>query len=176
MSSQTEIPLTPTSYIVLGFLSLLGGEATPYDIKRMVSETAVGHFWPFPHSQLYAEPDRLAQPGYVTVRQEPGGRRRKLYKLTRSGREALAEWRDAPFRERFEIRDIAAIKLFFGADPTTVAQTQLEALQETLDHVEGAKERFAQVAPRGPMQAADLEIRMVHAALAFWSELAGERN
>ena len=54
----TDIRLTPTSYIVLGFLSLLG-EATPYDLKRMVS-VSVGHFWSFPHSQLYAEPDRLA--------------------------------------------------------------------------------------------------------------------
>ena len=62
-----EIELTPTSYIVLGLLSL-SGEATPYDLKQMVTAT-VGHFWSLPHSQLYAEPTRLARAGYVTENQ-----------------------------------------------------------------------------------------------------------
>ncbi|HTZ63099.1 MAG TPA: PadR family transcriptional regulator, partial [Solirubrobacteraceae bacterium] len=71
-----EIELTPTSHIVLGLLSL-SGQATPYDLKQMVS-ASVGHFWSLPHSQLYAEPARLARAGYVTEQQEPDGRRRKL--------------------------------------------------------------------------------------------------
>jgi hypothetical protein len=44
-----ELELTHTSHIVLGLLSM-SGEATPYDLKQMVSAT-VGHFWSLPHSQ-----------------------------------------------------------------------------------------------------------------------------
>ena len=82
-----EIELTHTSHIVLGLLSM-SGEATPYDLKQMVAAT-VGHFWSLPHSQLYAEPARLARGGYVTEQREPDGRRRKLYSLTDRGRDAL---------------------------------------------------------------------------------------
>ncbi|HEY1457403.1 MAG TPA: PadR family transcriptional regulator, partial [Solirubrobacteraceae bacterium] len=85
-----EIELTTTSHIVLGLLSM-SGEATPYDLKQMASAT-VGHFWSLPHSQLYAEPTRLARGGYVTENREQDGRRRKLYALTDRGREALQSW------------------------------------------------------------------------------------
>ena len=53
--------LTPTSYVVLGLVGAFG-PCTSYDMKRFVS-VSIGYFWPFPHSQLYAEPARLAQLG-----------------------------------------------------------------------------------------------------------------
>jgi DNA-binding PadR family transcriptional regulator len=170
-SADAHIRLSPTSYIVLGCLSLLGGEATPYEIKRLVSST-IGLGWSFPHSQLYAEPDRLADARYVSVRQEGGGRRRKIYSLTPKGREALSQWRNDPVREPFEHRDVAIIKLFFGADPLAVAETQIATLQEALRGVEEVKEEWARVAPAGPMLAADYAIAIRRAMLAFWSELA----
>ena len=68
-----EIELTPTSHIVLGLLAMFG-DATPYDLKRMVS-ASIGQFWTLPHSQLYAEPARLARAGYVTEHQESDGPR-----------------------------------------------------------------------------------------------------
>ena len=85
-----EIELTPTSHIVLGLLSM-SGQATPYDLKQMAALT-VGEFWTLPHSQLYAEPARLARAGYLTEQQEPHGRRRKLYSLTDRGQRALDDW------------------------------------------------------------------------------------
>ena len=110
-----EIELTPTSYIVLGLLSL-SGKATPYDLKRAVS-VSVGQFWTFPHSQLYAEPARLAQAGYLTEERETEGRRRKLYELTSDGRAALEAWLGVVSPEPYVLRDPALLKLFFGADP-----------------------------------------------------------
>ena len=38
------------------------GEATPYDLKQIVAAT-IGNFFSIPHSQLYAEPERLAKAG-----------------------------------------------------------------------------------------------------------------
>ena len=54
--------LTPVSYLVLGWISRR--PATPYELKRM-SAQSVGYFWEFPHSQLYAEPARLAKLGLL---------------------------------------------------------------------------------------------------------------
>jgi PadR family transcriptional regulator, regulatory protein AphA len=165
----SSIRLSSTSYIVLGFVSLLD-EATPYDLKRMVA-ISVGHFWSFPHSQLYAEPDRLAQAGYLTVRQEDSGRRRKLYKLTDRGSQALSDWRSKPVEEPFEIRDPATLKLFFGADPAALAEDELELLLAELGQLEAIKTNQAAGAPEGPRLALDYGIHITRSAIEFWSEI-----
>lgn len=66
--------LTPTSYVVLGMVSMRG-PSTSYDLKRAVNRS-VGYFWPFPHAQLYSEPKRLVDLGLLEVHQEEAGRRR----------------------------------------------------------------------------------------------------
>ena len=58
------IQLTQTSYVVLGLVAR-AGEATPYDLKQIVAAT-IGGFFSIPHSQLYAEPERLAGAGFPT--------------------------------------------------------------------------------------------------------------
>ena len=58
------IQLTQTSYVVMGLIGQ-AGEATPYDLKQIVAAT-IGNFFSIPHSQLYAEPERLAKAGYLT--------------------------------------------------------------------------------------------------------------
>ena len=77
------IQLTQTSYVVLGLVEQ-AGEATPYDLKQIVAAT-VGGFFSIPHSQLYAEPERLARAGYLRERREQTGRRRKHYTITAEG-------------------------------------------------------------------------------------------
>jgi len=99
------IKLTPTSYIVLGLLAECG-EATPYELKTL-SAHSVGNLWSLQHTQLYAEPERLAKAGYLTETQEDGGRRRKLYRLTEAGQAALDAWlASGPTGDLPEIRDI----------------------------------------------------------------------
>ena len=65
------IQLTQTSYVVLGLVDQ-AGEATPYDLKQIVAAT-IGNFFSIPHSQLYAEPERLAKAGYLSERARAGG-------------------------------------------------------------------------------------------------------
>ena len=112
------IRLTSTSYAVLSLLELLG-EATPYDLKQAL-ERSIENFWPVPHTTFYEEPARLAQAGYLSQRQESGGRRRKRYKLTDSGREALRDWADTPGAAPPQYRDEGMLKVFAGADPQAV--------------------------------------------------------
>ncbi len=165
-----EIDLTHTSHIVLGLLSA-AGEATPYDLKQMASAT-VGYFWSLPHSQLYAEPARLARAGYATERREQGGRRRKLYALTDRGREALESWLGIFTPEPYMLRDLALLKLFFGADVRELAKVQLETHRQMLAEFEALHEQAAEHGQIGPRLALDLGIRHERETVAFWEEHA----
>ncbi|HEY4811422.1 MAG TPA: PadR family transcriptional regulator [Solirubrobacteraceae bacterium] len=165
-----EIDLTPTSYIVLGLLSMAGA-ATPYDLKQMTS-ASVGHFWSFPHSQLYAEPERLTRAGYLTQNQESGGRRRKRYTLTDRGREVLKQWLGVPSPDLYELRDLALLKLFLGADTKQLAEAQLQTHKDRLSEYEALREQFTDAAPEGPRFALDLGIRHERETVEFWKEHA----
>jgi PadR family transcriptional regulator, regulatory protein AphA len=166
-----EIELTTTSYIVLGLLSF-SGQATPYDLKQMVAAT-VGHFWSLPHSQLYAEPTRLARAGYVTENQEDGGRRRKLYALTDPGRDAFNDWLGTLTPELYVLRDLALLKLFFGADVQELAKTQLETHRQRLAEYEALHEQMlASQGPAGPRLSLELGIRHERETVSFWAEHA----
>jgi PadR family transcriptional regulator AphA len=163
-----EIELTPTSHIVLGLLSMFG-EATPYDLKRMVS-ASVGQFWTLPHSQLYAEPARLARAGYVTEEQEQEGRRRKLYRIADRGQAALDAWLGVLTPEPYVLRDPALLKLFFGADARELAKAQLETHREKLAEYEALGELDTGDGRRGPWLALELGTRHERETVRFWEE------
>ena len=167
-----DIQLTPTSHIVLGLLDQ-AGEATPYELTRMV-EGSVGHFWSLPRSQLYAEPARLALAGYLSERQEPDGRRRKRYSLTEHGRQALERWRSTPTVEYTELRDLAFLKLFFGADPTAMAQAQLSVLCPLLERYQRLHATLGDGEPSGPRQTLEAGIDHVLASIEIWQRIVRE--
>jgi PadR family transcriptional regulator AphA len=172
---STDVSLTPTSYIVLGLLSL-AGPSTPYALKQAVT-ASVGNFWTVPHSQIYAEPERLARGGYVTEEREAGGRRRRVYAVTDRGREALEAWRrdgDVPLPE---LRDLGLLKLFFGADPRTVAPRLVERYRERLAawrQIHAALTEAGDPASRGPLLTLDAGIAHAELWIAYWSRLAGD--
>jgi DNA-binding PadR family transcriptional regulator len=116
MMKRKSIRLTQTSYAVLALFEHIG-EATSYDLKQAI-EHSIENFWQVPHTTAYDEPARLASGGYLTVRQEPGGRRRKLYSLTDRGRGALHAWIAEPTAAPPQLRDETMLKVFAGADPT----------------------------------------------------------
>lgn len=139
------IRLTATSYALLALLDQLG-EATPYEIKQAM-EASIENFWPVPHTTAYEEPARLAAGGYLSVRQEEGGRRRKVYSLTGDGRAALAAWAGEATAAPPQIRDELLLKLFAGADPGPLLEGRmawhegkLAELQGYLDEIRGKDE------------------------------------
>ena len=166
------IQLTQTSYVVLGLVDR-AGEATPYDLKQIVAAT-VGAFFSIPHSQVYAEPERLAGAGYLNERREQTGRRRKHYTITPKGSAALKEWLRTPTEELYELRDPGLLKLAFGADAQTLAKVQLSAHEERLDElrrlattlkVAGATEEQLLVAEAGVGHSKEY--------VRFWKKIAG---
>lgn len=167
-----DVHLTPTSYIVLGLLAE-AREATPYQLKQM-ADSSVGQFWSLPRSQLYAEPTRLAQAGYLTEEQEHDGRRRKRYTLTERGADALSRWTATPTQDFTELRDLAFLKLFFGADPSAMADTQLTALHPLLHAYEATLAAATVDTPVGPRQTLEAGIDHVKTAILSWERIARE--
>ena len=166
-----EVRLSAVSYVVLGFVEW-AGEATPYRLKQLVARS-VGNFWTLQHAQLYTEPERLAAGGYVTETREEGGRRRKLYRITDKGREALEEWRAEPTAAIPELRSPALLKLFFGADPVALAPLQIEAHRRKLAEYEAIRDSMPDSVPEGPRLALEAGIRNERYFIEFWEELAG---
>jgi PadR family transcriptional regulator AphA len=165
------IQLTQTSYVVLGLLRH-AGEATPYDLKQMVAAT-IGGFFSVPHSQLYAEPARLAKAGYLSETREGTGRRRKHYSLTAEGNKALEKWLETPTDELYELRDPGLLKLAFGSDPGALARSQLEAHEKRLSELR-TMARMLEVAgaPEAQRLVAEAGIGHEREYIRFWKRLS----
>jgi PadR family transcriptional regulator AphA len=165
------VKLTPTSYIVLGLVRN-AGRATPYDLKVGVAGS-VGNFWTVPHSQIYAEPERLARAGLLQEEREAGGRRRRTYTLTEAGQAALGDWIADPHTESAQLREPALLKLFFGADPTALASGRLAAHRERLAaYREIAANLEGQPGTEGPMLTLRRGIQNEEGWIAFWEDFA----
>jgi len=167
--------LTPVSYLVLGWISRR--PATPYELKRM-SAQSVGYFWEFPHSQLYAEPARLAKLGLLEAEQEQTGRRRRVYSITEAGRRALADWLHEPSSEAPQIRDIGLLKLFFldmSDSPKVVAlaRAQEQSHRDKLAVYEELERTVPEeaVSARATLQAG---LAFERSFIEFWSGIASD--
>src|ERR1700760_130761 len=125
------IKLTQTSYALLALLDRFG-ELTSYEIKDAL-ETSIENFWPVPHTTAYQEPARLASGGYLSARQEKGGRRRRRYALTDAGREALRAGPDDPPAAPPQLRDELLLKIFAGADPEPLIAERLDWYRRKLE-------------------------------------------
>ncbi|HEX5591918.1 MAG TPA: PadR family transcriptional regulator [Solirubrobacterales bacterium] len=143
-SNPKVIKLTGNSFAVLALLEEFG-DLTSYEIKGAM-EKSIENFWPVPHTTAYEEPARLAAAGYLSARQEEGGRRRRIYSVTEKGREALREWSAAPTASPPQLRDEAVLKVFAGADPEPIRaereawhRMKLAELQGMLDEVRQAE-------------------------------------
>jgi PadR family transcriptional regulator AphA len=163
--------LTPTSYIVLGLLELLG-PSTPYELKQAHAQ-GIGNFWTVQHAQFYSEPERLSAAGLLTEEREQSGRRRRRYSLTAAGREKLREWVSTPTAElTIELRDPGLVKLYLGADPGPLAQAQVEAHRRQLAEYEELARQVAGVGPSGPDLTLQAGIGHEREWVRFWESVA----
>jgi DNA-binding PadR family transcriptional regulator len=173
--------LTSTSYAVLSLLELLG-EASPYDLKQALVRS-IENFWRVPHTTFYEEPARLAQAGYLSTRQEPAGRRRRLYTLTDQGHAALREWTEDPAAAPEQIRDEALLKIFAGANPQAVLAARTDYHRGKLAEFEGYLDELhaTESAPRddhwrGAEATLVIGIRYHRFMLAVIDEFLGSSN
>ena len=166
LGAVDDTRLTEASYIVLGLLEQMG-PATPYDLKRIATLSTL-NFWTVPHTQIYTECARLAEAGLLTEDRERTGRRRRVYRLTDRGRAALGEWRDDPTAREYEFRDVATLKMFFGADPEDLAENQVEIHSRRLGEYEALAAALSD-RPTGWALALELGIGHEREFLRFWT-------
>ena len=161
--------------MVLGLVGAFG-PCTSYDMKRFVS-VSIGYFWPFPHSQLYAEPARLSALGLLQEEKETTGRKRRTYTLTDVGREALRDWLAEPNDEPTEIRDLSVLKLFFGAqtdegDVVALAKHAVDAHRRRLaEYEEIATSLDIESHQRRTLE---MGLRFERMAIEFWEGVSAE--
>jgi PadR family transcriptional regulator, regulatory protein AphA len=102
---------TSVTWAVLGLL-----EQRPrsgYDIKRAVDRT-IRHFWAASYGQIYPELKRLEAAEWIRGSDDPqGGRSRRTYSITATGRAELQRWLRAG-DTRVELRDESLLRLFFA--------------------------------------------------------------
>jgi DNA-binding PadR family transcriptional regulator len=163
--------LTPVSYIVLGLVDA-AGEATPYALKQAAA-AGVGNLWSVQHAQLYTEPERLARAGLLDEEREEAGRRRRVYRMTAAGREALAAWLRTPAEGTTELRDPALLQLFFGADPAVLAPAQRALHEERLAQFEALHAGAGAIMPAGRRLTLEAGIAHEREWVRFWTRLAG---
>jgi len=168
--------LSPSSYLVLGMVSLLG-KPTTYEINRQVGYT-VGQFWSFPASQLYAETARLAAAGLLDEQREQGGRHRRHYTITDHGRQALGDWLGDPTSPPPELRHAGLLKLFFSELATTEEVVELARAQEAwhreqLAVYQAVVDRFGS-RPNLARRVATARFGVAYARVSadFWREIA----
>ena len=176
--SEPPIRLSPTSYLILGLISYRG-PSTPYQLKQAVGRS-IGYFWPFPHTQLYEEPDRLARAGLLTEEREENGRRRRTYAITDAGRAALKAWLRQPTTEVTQLRDLAVLKIFFSEFMSTeelvaMAEEQVRLYDARLAEYAAIEARYANRPDLGRRMASlGLGFRLARAARAFWQDIAAD--
>ena len=170
--------LSPTSYAVLGLIGLRG-PSTPYELKSAAARS-IAYFWPFPHSQLYSEPTRLAQAGLLVETRESGGRNRKVYSLTDEGRRTLTDWLAKPPTEIHELRDMALLQLQFfefvsKAELISLAHRQGDLHRDRLKTYGEIAARFGErYGGRRRMAGLRFGVLMEQAYITFWDEIAAD--
>ena len=135
---MSQVPrLTPTSYAILGLLSLK--RWSTYELARQMRRS-IAYYWPRAVSHIYEEPKKLVALGLAKATQEFSGRRpRTIYAITEKGRRALRNWLGEPGRgptTEFE----GLVKVLFGEQGTkeqliaTLRSIQREAEQTRRHH------------------------------------------
>jgi DNA-binding PadR family transcriptional regulator len=150
--------LTTFSYAIL---ALVGeGGAGPHDLVESMQRGS-RPYWAASKRNMYAEPKRLEQLGYLTATKQPGKtRERTVYQLTERGEHVLQEWvrQPTPFPR---IQSEAPIRLVAGylvSDAELLSSVQ--SLHHELDLVSAGlddAERFAATLPER-----ERYLRLVH--------------
>jgi DNA-binding PadR family transcriptional regulator len=123
----SEPPRLDVKFPILGFL--MESPMSGYDLKRRFKES-IGFFYGASDGSLYPALKTLASRGLVKMRpQRNGGRSRKVYAITRSGREWFLKTLAEPSPRVF-VHDESSVKLFFAHHHPEIAVKHLQWMKE----------------------------------------------
>ena len=156
--------LTTTSYAVLSLLSLRPW--TTYELAQQMKRD-LHFFWPRAESNLYQEPKKLVAHGLARSQRRYTGRRPStVYKITASGRRALAEWvrqpgNPAPILEFEAIVRVLSAQCVDADDLRRILESVRDRMEEFVAFGEGQGAEIA--AGEGPFPDRTHIIALVHA-------------
>ncbi|GAB19102.1 putative PadR family transcriptional regulator [Gordonia effusa NBRC 100432] len=128
-------------YALLGLLD--NQPASGYDLMKIFN-SSMANVWPATQSQVYTELNKMAGTGLITVSAE-GARGRKVYEITRDGREALRIWlREPPTRK--PRRSDLLLRVFF-LDVISPAEAR-EIFRAHREHAVAQKAHLNQILER----------------------------
>lgn len=165
--------LSATSWALLGMLSY-EHELSGYDVRKWI-DWSLRFFYGSPaYSQIYAELKKLEELGFVTSRVENTGatRKRRLYKITTAGLEAVTRWANEAPVDPPLLKHGPLLRVTFGhlTDPTRLKEILAE-------HVDYADEMLRKAAKDARWAGADPAWAYARVALK-WAEryYASERE
>ena len=169
-------PLNGIAPVILGFLSW--GPRSGYAIKKIV-DRSTRFFWAASYGSIYPQLRRLEEDGLIEGAESPtGARRRKIYRLTPAGREALQAWLRAA-GAGWELRDAGLLRVFFAdalpPDEGVAAVRDLRAEHErTVEALRGVRDDPTR--PKGGYPELVLDFGIgVHEWVVDWSKRTEER-
>lgn len=155
--------LTTTSYAVLSLLSLRPW--TTYELAQQMKRD-LHWFWPRAESNLYQEPKNLVAHGLARSQKHYTGKRPStVYKITSSGKRALAEWvrqpgNPAPILEFEAIVRVLSAQCVDAEDLRRLLESVRDRMQE---FVEFGERQGAEIATgEGPFPERTHIIALVH--------------
>jgi PadR family transcriptional regulator AphA len=163
--------LTTSSYVILGLLQLMTA-ATPYELEAVISRSGMVTFWWLSHTQIYSECAQLTAAGHLEEQREETGRRRRVYRLTEAGRQAMDDWRAEPPQEPEQVRDPALVTRFFGADPALISAAQIDTHRRQLATFEDIAAKIGEGHYGGRGAVIRYALAYERTALDFWTQLA----
>jgi len=124
--------------VLLGLLTI--APMSGYDLGQTI-RASVGHMWNESYGQIYPNLKKLAQDGCVVSKTErqKGKPDRRIYSITKKGRERLAKWLTVPPQPEVP-RNELLLKLFFGAQ--TSAGTLIGYLERMVKSESAILEEF----------------------------------
>lgn len=163
--------------VLLGLLEM--EPMSGYDLGLNI-RASVGHIWNESYGQIYPNLKKLSAGGFVTSKteQHEGKPDRRIYSITKKGRERLAKWLAVAPQPEIA-RNELLLKLFFGAQvPTEIligyvqrmAESEGAVLRELirLEHEEIAQNAHYPGAPYWKMAARFGQMEL--AAHQHWAE------
>ncbi|MER6973139.1 PadR family transcriptional regulator [Nocardioides sp. NPDC000445] len=146
--NDPEVTASNLGFAILGLLARRA--STGYEVAQRMRQP-IGYFWTARHSQIYPELNRLDAAGLVDheVIDGAGPRPTKRYRITETGRAALAAWVVGDLEPQ-PVRDLEILRLWSIWTVEPDAATELvgrleEAHQGALDHY---LEELAEIADR----------------------------
>jgi DNA-binding PadR family transcriptional regulator len=144
--------------------------------QRLSAPAGLGAVWRLKQGQLYALLARLEDEGYVTATLQPQDARppRKVYRLTRTGRDAFNDWVRAPVLHGRQIRLEFMAKLFFARNEGAQVAAQLIQRQRAAcqDWLKGQQAQAGRAGRANPYDWLVIQFRLgqIEAMLAWLDE------